>query len=174
MISVDKRYISSCCKNDVSIFYNEIARWRKNSWSILSIKIQYTISNHYQIKCNRSQRPSFFQSHCRALFRGSCTRVRTSCYSSHIARYISWHRWNFDKFIVDHTGDLSAVFPASVEPLEEEVIAAIEKVLAELPQNVRPIAPETTTSWQDASSIGKRLLSYLCLSCRCLYFFNIS
>uniref|UniRef100_H3G512 Glutathione peroxidase n=1 Tax=Phytophthora ramorum TaxID=164328 RepID=H3G512_PHYRM len=38
-------------------------------------------------------------------------------------------RWNFDKFLVNHRGDMRAVFPNDTEPLEKEVIAEIEEVL---------------------------------------------
>ncbi|EGZ23252.1 hypothetical protein PHYSODRAFT_435923, partial [Phytophthora sojae] len=37
--------------------------------------------------------------------------------------------WNFDKFLVDHRGDMRAVFPNDTEPLVQEVIAEIEEVL---------------------------------------------
>ncbi|KAJ0406738.1 hypothetical protein P43SY_004563 [Pythium insidiosum] len=41
--------------------------------------------------------------------------------------------WNFDKFLVDSYGDLTAVFPHDTEPLEPEVIEAIEEALADMP-----------------------------------------
>ncbi|GMF36619.1 unnamed protein product [Phytophthora lilii] len=41
--------------------------------------------------------------------------------------------WNFDKFLVDHRGDMRAVFPNDTEPLVKEVIAEIEEVLDDLP-----------------------------------------
>ncbi|KAK1933722.1 Glutathione peroxidase BsaA [Phytophthora citrophthora] len=37
--------------------------------------------------------------------------------------------WNFDKFLVDHRGDMRAVFPNDTEPLVKEVIVEIEEVL---------------------------------------------
>ncbi|KAL4159318.1 hypothetical protein PRNP1_005080 [Phytophthora ramorum] len=42
--------------------------------------------------------------------------------------------WNFDKFLVNHRGDMRAVFPNDTEPLEKEVIAEIEEVLDDLPR----------------------------------------
>ncbi|KAF1317115.1 Glutathione peroxidase, partial [Globisporangium splendens] len=42
--------------------------------------------------------------------------------------------WNFDKFLVDHRGDLRAVFPHDTEPLVPQVLEAIEEVLQDLPQ----------------------------------------
>ncbi|CAK4070950.1 unnamed protein product [Aphanomyces euteiches] len=42
--------------------------------------------------------------------------------------------WNFEKFFVDNTGDLRAVFPRDVDPLEPEVIETIENLLEELPK----------------------------------------
>ncbi|OWZ13514.1 Phospholipid hydroperoxide glutathione peroxidase, partial [Phytophthora megakarya] len=42
--------------------------------------------------------------------------------------------WNFDKFLVDHRGDMRAVFPNDTEPLVKEVIVEIEEVLEELPK----------------------------------------
>lgn len=49
-------------------------------------------------------------------------------------------RWNFDKFLIDHHGDLRAVFPHDTDPLEPEVAEAIEEVLADLP---KPVAPDS-------------------------------
>ncbi|KAL3658220.1 hypothetical protein V7S43_016849 [Phytophthora oleae] len=40
--------------------------------------------------------------------------------------------WNFDKFLVDHRGDMRAVFPNDTEPLLKEVIVEIEEVLEDL------------------------------------------
>ncbi|KAG1705601.1 hypothetical protein DVH05_003288 [Phytophthora capsici] len=37
--------------------------------------------------------------------------------------------WNFDKFLVDHRGDMRAVFPNDTEPLVKEVIVEIEEAL---------------------------------------------
>ncbi|KAG7389505.1 glutathione peroxidase gpx1 [Phytophthora boehmeriae] len=42
--------------------------------------------------------------------------------------------WNFDKFLVDHRGDIRAVFPNDTDPLLPEVLAEIEEVLEELPR----------------------------------------
>ncbi|GMF63792.1 unnamed protein product [Phytophthora fragariaefolia] len=42
--------------------------------------------------------------------------------------------WNFDKFLVDHRGDMRAVFPNDTEPLVKEVIAEIEEVLEDIPR----------------------------------------
>ncbi|KAE8885860.1 hypothetical protein PF003_g26780 [Phytophthora fragariae] len=42
--------------------------------------------------------------------------------------------WNFDKFLVDHQGDMHAVFPNDTEPLVEQVVAEIEEVLQDLPE----------------------------------------
>ncbi|KAJ8576264.1 hypothetical protein ON010_g2951 [Phytophthora cinnamomi] len=46
--------------------------------------------------------------------------------------------WNFDKFLVDHRGDMRAVFPNDTEPLVQEVIAEIEEVLEDLPRGLEP------------------------------------
>ncbi|CAH0475402.1 unnamed protein product [Peronospora belbahrii] len=46
--------------------------------------------------------------------------------------------WNFDKFLVDHRGEMRAVFPNDTEPLVEEVVAEIEQVLEELPRALEP------------------------------------
>ncbi|KAF4136307.1 Glutathione peroxidase [Phytophthora infestans] len=46
--------------------------------------------------------------------------------------------WNFDKFLVDHRGDMRAVFPNDTEPLVTEVIAEIEEVLEDLPRGIEP------------------------------------
>jgi glutathione peroxidase len=47
--------------------------------------------------------------------------------------------WNFDKFLVDHYGDLRAVFPHDTDPGEPEVAEAIQEVLDDLP---RPLVPD--------------------------------
>ncbi|KAG6946549.1 hypothetical protein JG688_00015992 [Phytophthora aleatoria] len=46
--------------------------------------------------------------------------------------------WNFDKFLVDHRGDMRAVFPNDTEPLVKEVIVEIEEVLEDLPRGLEP------------------------------------
>ncbi|CAI5745354.1 unnamed protein product [Peronospora destructor] len=46
--------------------------------------------------------------------------------------------WNFDKFLVDHRGELRAVFPNDTEPLLAEVVTEIEEVLEELPRALEP------------------------------------
>lgn len=51
--------------------------------------------------------------------------------------------WNFDKFLVDHYGDLRAVFPHDTDPLVPEVAEAIEEVLDDLP---RPLVPDSAPS----------------------------
>ncbi|RHY14442.1 hypothetical protein DYB36_006276 [Aphanomyces astaci] len=51
-------------------------------------------------------------------------------------------RWNFEKFIVDESGDLRAVFPRNVDPLEPEVIETIENLL----KNLAPPSPPSTTT----------------------------
>ncbi|OQS07645.1 glutathione peroxidase [Thraustotheca clavata] len=43
--------------------------------------------------------------------------------------------WNFDKFIIDHTGDLRAVYPNDVDPLDPDVVELIDGLLDTLPQN---------------------------------------
>ncbi|OQR82722.1 glutathione peroxidase [Achlya hypogyna] len=43
--------------------------------------------------------------------------------------------WNFDKFIIDHLGDLRAVYPNDVDPLEPEVVEMLANLLDALPQN---------------------------------------
>ncbi|RHY35383.1 hypothetical protein DYB32_000146 [Aphanomyces invadans] len=48
-------------------------------------------------------------------------------------------RWNFEKFVVDETGDLRAVFPRNVDPLEPEVIKTIELLL-------KNVAPASTSA----------------------------
>ncbi|RHY91438.1 hypothetical protein DYB37_002577 [Aphanomyces astaci] len=50
--------------------------------------------------------------------------------------------WNFEKFIVDESGDLRAVFPRNVDPLEPEVIETIENLL----KNLAPPSPPSTTT----------------------------
>ncbi|ETV92676.1 hypothetical protein H310_13116 [Aphanomyces invadans] len=47
--------------------------------------------------------------------------------------------WNFEKFVVDETGDLRAVFPRNVDPLEPEVIKTIELLL-------KNVAPASTSA----------------------------
>lgn len=54
------------------------------------------------------------------------------------------HRWNFDKFLIDHHGDLRAVFPHDTEPLVPQVLEAIEEVLTDLPRPVQPLAAAAT------------------------------
>lgn len=46
--------------------------------------------------------------------------------------------WNFDKFLVDHRGEMRAVFPNDTEPLIAEVVTEIEEVLEELPRALEP------------------------------------
>ena len=46
--------------------------------------------------------------------------------------------WNFDKFLVDHRGEMRAVFPNDTEPLMDEVVTEIEEVLEELPRALEP------------------------------------
>jgi len=46
--------------------------------------------------------------------------------------------WNFDKFLVDHRGDMRAVFPNDTDPLVSEVVAEIEELLQELPRGLEP------------------------------------
>lgn len=40
--------------------------------------------------------------------------------------------------MIDHHGDLRAVFPHDTEPLLPQVLEAIEEVLADLPRSVQP------------------------------------
>ncbi|KAF0695458.1 Aste57867_13746 [Aphanomyces stellatus] len=54
-----------------------------------------------------------------------------SLYSAEVAP-----TWNFEKFVIDHTGDLRAVFPKDVDPLEPEVVEMIENLLEDLPTAV--------------------------------------
>ncbi|UIZ27377.1 hypothetical protein KXD40_005830 [Peronospora effusa] len=46
--------------------------------------------------------------------------------------------WNFDKFLVDHRGEMRAVFPNDTEPLMDEVVTEIKEVLEELPRALEP------------------------------------
>ncbi|KDO27187.1 hypothetical protein SPRG_07436 [Saprolegnia parasitica CBS 223.65] len=48
--------------------------------------------------------------------------------------------WNFDKFVIDQTGDLRAVYPNDVDPLEPEVVEMLSNLLDSLPQNKPPAA----------------------------------
>jgi glutathione peroxidase len=38
-------------------------------------------------------------------------------------------KWNFQKYLIDRNGNLVAVFPSKVEPMSEELTAAVEKLL---------------------------------------------
>lgn len=40
-------------------------------------------------------------------------------------------RWNFHKYLIDRSGDLAAMWPSTVDPLSEEVIAAVEAALGQ-------------------------------------------
>ncbi len=64
-------------------------------------------------------------------------------------RYV---RWNFDKFILDHHGDLRAVFPHDSEPLLPEIIEAIEELIEEL-----PAIEETAESSEDEEEEEKTI-----------------
>ncbi|RLN86633.1 hypothetical protein BBJ28_00020512 [Nothophytophthora sp. Chile5] len=54
--------------------------------------------------------------------------------------------WNFDKFLLDHKGDMRAVFPHDTEPLVPELIAEIEELLDDLP---RPLTADQEPEGDD-------------------------
>ncbi|TYZ66540.1 hypothetical protein PybrP1_004241 [[Pythium] brassicae (nom. inval.)] len=55
--------------------------------------------------------------------------------------------WNFDKFLIDHRGDLRAVFPHDTQPLVPQVLEAIEEVLEELSRP--PSADDSDDEYDD-------------------------
>lgn len=40
-------------------------------------------------------------------------------------------KWNFQKYLIDRTGDVVAMYPSRVKPTDEEVVRKIEALLAE-------------------------------------------
>ncbi|MFN8829456.1 MAG: glutathione peroxidase, partial [Labrys sp. (in: a-proteobacteria)] len=41
--------------------------------------------------------------------------------------------WNFHKYLIGRDGQIAAVFPTSVDPLDKRVVAALEAILSSSP-----------------------------------------
>ena len=54
-------------------------------------------------------------------------------YSDLIARTGQGPKWNFHKYVVDRSGDPVATFASRVEPSDRELVALLEKLLADKP-----------------------------------------
>lgn len=43
-------------------------------------------------------------------------------------------KWNFEKFLINHKGELIRRFRSKVEPLSKEIVSAVEKALKDIPK----------------------------------------